>query len=278
MLRIVNVYVVWFLIEIIFLFFLIYILNKENKSVGLVIYYFFQRIMSLILFISVFIFLNKLVFIILCAKLGLFPFFYWIVVVSLKIGYLGNIFVLALQKIPVFWFMWLIYESFLIILLLFTYLRIFFVLLNLLIISDLWLLLIYSSIANTGIILISIYGINYLITVFLYLFIVILIIIIIIKRDSYFDLILVVIIFLVIPPFILFFIKIFIVIRLMFSLKLILFLFIIDVFILFYYFTIIFIKFFIIERRILIYIINLLIIFRIVFFRNCVALIVFYKS
>lgn len=77
-------------------------LNKEIKRVGLVVYYFFQRIISLFLFIFFFLILKKIVFLILCAKLGLFPFFYWIVVVSLKVGYVGNIFVLVLQKIPVF--------------------------------------------------------------------------------------------------------------------------------------------------------------------------------
>lgn len=262
----------------IFLFFLLYVLNKEIKRVGLVIYYFFQRIISLFLFFSVFLFLKKVMFLILCAKLGLFPFFYWIIIVSLKVGYVGNIFILALQKVPVFWFLWLVYDSFILLLLLLSYLRIFFVLINLLLISDLWLSLVYSSIANTGILLISIYGSYYLNSIFIYLIIILLIIFFIKRRDSYFDVLIVVLIFLVVPPFILFFIKIFIVFSLFFSLKLILFLFILDVFILFYYFTLIFLKFFILERRILIYIINFIIIFIIIFFRNCVALIIFYKS
>lgn len=278
LLRLVNVYVVWFLIEIIFLLFLLYILTKENKSVGLVIYFFFQRVISLFLFVFVFLFLSKIIFLILCAKLGLFPFFYWIVVVRLKVDYIGNIFVLVFQKIPVFWFLWLVYDSFLLLLILLAYSRIIFVLLNLLLVSDLWLLLVYSSIANTGIIMLSIYGHSYIIVVFIYLFILLRIIFIVKFFDSYFDLILVVLIFLVIPPFILFFIKIFMVYRLMFSLKLIFFLFFLDVFILFYYFTLLFIKFFIIERRVLIYFINLIIIVIVLFFRNCVALIVFYKS
>lgn len=276
MLRIVNIYVVWFLIEIIFLFFLLYILNLERKRVGLVIYYFFQSVMSLFLFLSMFFLLTKLVFLILCAKLGLFPFFYWIVVVSLKIGYVGNIFVLVLQKISVFWMFWLMYSSFLVLLLLLVYVRIFFVLVNLLMISDLWLLLVYSSIANTGILLISIYGQYYVFSIFIYLFIVLIIISMIKILDSYNNILLVVLLFIVVPPFILFFIKLFIVLRLMFSLKLIFFLFILDVFILFYYFTLIFLKFFLIERRILIYFINLIIVFMILFFRNCVTLIIFY--
>ena len=273
-----NVYVIWFLIEIMFLFFLLYILNKEFKRVGLVIYYFFQRIISLFLFLTLFLFLKKMIFLILCAKLGLFPFFYWIVIVSLKVGYVGNMFILALQKIPVFWFLWLVYDSFILLLLLLSYLRIFFVLINLILISDLWLLLVYSSIANTGILLISIYGSFYLNSIFIYLFIILGIIFLIKKRDSYYDVLIVVLMFLVIPPFILFFIKIYIVFSLVFSLKLILFLFFLDVFILFYYFTIIFIKFFLLESGVLIYIINLLLVFSVLFFRNCVALIIFYKS
>lgn len=276
MLRIVNTYVVWFLIEIIFLFFLLYILNLETKRVGLVIYYFFQSVMSLFLFLSMFLLLTKLVFLILCAKLGLFPFFYWIVVVSLKIGYAGNIFVLVLQKISVFWMFWLMYFSFLVLLLLLVYVRIFFVLVNLLMISDLWLLLVYSSIANTGILLLSIYGHYYVFSIFIYLFIVLIIVRMIKILDSYNNILLVVLLFIVVPPFILFFIKLFIVLRLMFSLKLIFFLFILDVFILFYYFTLIFLKFFLIERRVLIYFINLIIVFMILFFRNCVTLIIFY--
>lgn len=261
-----------------FLFFLLYILNLENKRVGLVIYYFFQRIISLFLFLRIFLSLNKIVFLILCAKLGLFPFFYWIIIVRLKIGYVGNIFVLVLQKIPVFWLIWLIYRSFLILLLILVYLRIFFVLVNLLLIIDLWLLLIYSSIANTGLLIISIYGNFYFNSIFIYLIIVLVIIYLIKRLDSYNHILIIVLLFMVVPPFVLFFIKIYIVISISFSIKLILFIFFLDVFILFYYFTLIFLKFFLIERRVLIYFINLIILIRVIFFRNCVTLIIFYKS
>jgi hypothetical protein len=58
-----------------FLFFFLSVLRRENKSVGLVVYYFFQRVMSLVLFGSLFFSLDKLVFLVLAAKLGLFPFF-----------------------------------------------------------------------------------------------------------------------------------------------------------------------------------------------------------
>ena len=273
-----NVYIVWFFIEIIFIFFLLSVLTKDNKSYGLVIYYFFQRIISLFLFICIFFILDSIIFYIICAKLGLFPFFYWIIVVRVKIGFYGNYFVLALQKLPVFWIFWLINNYTIFLLLLISYLRIVFVLINLLLISDLWLLLIYSSIANSRLLLISVLGSHYFISIFLYIIIVSFIIYYIQTSDSYYDIMLVVFMFLVIPPFILFYIKYFIVLRVDFNLKLLFFIFFLDVFILFYYFTIIFIKFFIIESRNLIYFINFIIIFIILFFSNCVALIVFYKS
>ena len=98
-----NVYVVWLVIELIFVFFLLFCLNYDNKSVGLVIYFFFQSLISLFLFIRIFYFFDKIIFILLCAKLGLFPFFYWMVVVTVKVGLFTNIFVLSFQKISVFW-------------------------------------------------------------------------------------------------------------------------------------------------------------------------------
>ena len=233
----INFYVVWFLIEIIFLFFLLYIISVETKSVGLIIYYFFQRFISLLLFIRVFIIISKLIFILLSAKLGLFPFFYWVVVVSIKTGVLGNIFVLALQKLPVFWLFWLLNNNSIILLFLFCYLGILFVVINLRLVVDLWILLVYSSIANTGLLLLRRVGSYYIINIFLYLGMISLIIWLIMKSNNYFELLLVVLLFLVIPPFILFFIKFFIVIRIDSLLKLSFFIFVFDVFISFYYFT-----------------------------------------
>ena len=273
-----NVYIVWFFIEIIFIFFLLSVLTKDSKSYGLVIYYFFQRIISLFLFICIFFILDSIIFYIICAKLGLFPFFYWIIVVRVKIGFYGNYFVLALQKLPVFWIFWLInnYSTFL--LLWICYLRVFFVLINLLLISDLWLLLIYSSIANSRLLLISVLGSHYFISIFLYIIIVLFIIYYIQTSDSYYDIMLVVFMFLVIPPFILFYIKYLLVFSLDFSLKLIFFIFVFDVLILFYYFTLIFIKFMLIEINLLVYYINLIILFVLLFLRNYVTLVIFYKS
>lgn len=264
------------MIELMFLFFLLIIINIEVKSVGLIIYFFFQRVISLCLFI-VFVFsFEKLIFLLLRAKLGLFPFFYWIIVVRVKIGMIGNLFVLRFQKIRVFWLLWLLIKSNLGFIYLFVYARIFFVIVNLLIITDLWLLLVYSSIANTGIIILSVYGSNYVYVMFLYLGVIFGIIYLIIKIDSYIELLLLVFFFIVIPPFLLFFIKFYIILSLDFMLKLGFFLALFDVFVLLYYFRIIFIKFLLMDLSILIYLINLLLLVLILIFRNCVTMIIFY--
>ena len=276
LLSISNVFVIWFIMELIFVFFLLIIINIEVKRVGLIIYFFFQRVISLCLFI-VFVFgFEKIIFLLLSAKLGLFPFFYWIVVVRVKIGIIGNLFVLSFQKIRVFWLLWLLIKSNIGFIYLFVYASIFFVIVNLLIITDLWLLLVYSSIANTRIIILRIYGSNYIYVIFLYLGVIFSIIYLIIKVDSYIELLLLVFFFIVIPPFLLFFIKFYIILSLDFILKLGFFLALFDVFVLLYYFRIIFMKFLLIDLRVLVYLINLLLLVIIIIFRNCVAMIVFY--
>ncbi len=271
-----NFYLVWLIIEIMFLFFILIVINNELKSIGLIVYFFFQRVISLILFITIVFSMDKIVFLLLRAKLGIFPFFYWIIVVSVKLGLLGNIFVLRFQKFSVFWLLWLsliIPVSFIYFL---VYLRIFFVVISLLMVTDLWLLLVYSSIANTGIILLRVYGSNFLFIVFLYLVIIFFIIISLKNLDSYIEIILVVFFFLVIPPFILFFIKFYVVLRLDFILKLRFFFVLFDVIVLLYYFRLVFIKFMLIEVGVLIYMIRIFLIFTILIFRNCDAMIVFY--
>lgn len=270
-----NIYVIWLLIELMFLFFLLIVLNKESKSIGLVIYFFFQSVASLFLFIRIYFFFDKFIFLLLCAKLGLFPFFYWIVVVSVKVELYGNIFVLGLQKIRVFWLVWLTLTVRSGFIYLMAYLRIFFVILRLLMISDFWLLLVYSSIANTGILLISTLGSNFIIAIGLYLAIIMSIIYSVKQFRSYTELILVVFIFLVIPPFILFFIKFYVILSLDYFLKLGFFIAFFDVFVLLYYFRIVFIKFILLDVGVVIYFINLLILLCILLFRNCVAMIVF---
>lgn len=270
-----NVYLVWLLIELMFLFFFLGVLRYESKSTGLVVYYFFQRRMSLILLIRVFFCLDKLVFLVLRAKLGLFPFFYWVVVVRVKVGVVGNMFVLRLQKVAIFWMMWLVMRCSLGMVYLLVYGRIFFVVVNLLLIRDLWLLIVYSSIANTGIILLRILGSNYVFLILLYLGVIFFIIYLVYKLDSYIELIILVFFFLVIPPFILFMIKLFVIISLDMVMKLGFFLVIFDVLVLLYYFSLVFMKFMLIEVRILIYMMNLLILMFIVLFRNCVTMIIF---
>jgi hypothetical protein len=244
--------------------------------VGLIIYFFFQRVLSLLLLISILFLIDKLVFLLLVAKLGIFPFFYWMVVVSLKVGFLGNIFVLSLQKISVFWILWLISNIRLRFLYFIVYLSLFFVIVNLLIVSDFWLLLVYSSIGNTGMLLLGCYGMYYIYVVIFYLFVIIIIIYLVKMCDSYIEIILVLFFFLVIPPFLLFFIKFYVVIRLESVFKVAFLLVIFDVFVLLYYFSIIFIKFILLDRGVLIYIINILLVLLVLIFRNCVTMIIFY--
>lgn len=273
-----NIYVVWLLMELIFLFFLLIIINFENKRVGLIIYFFFQSTISLILFLRIFFCLDKMVFLLLLAKLGVFPFFYWIVVVRIKVGLLGNMFVLSLQKFRVLWLFWLYIKVSLVFLYFIVYLRVLFVVLILLMVSDLWLLLVYSSIANTRMLLIRVTGEKFFFSVFLYLFVVLIILFLIKLLDSYMEIMFMLFMFLVIPPFVLFFIKFYVILSLGFLLKLGFFLAFLDVFILLYYFRLIFIKFMLIDTGILIYFMNMLVCFCLILFRNCVAMIIFYKS
>jgi len=148
----------------------------------------------------------------------------------------------------------------------------------LLIVSDLWLLLVYSSIANTGMIILRIYGTNYLFVVILYLVVILGIIYCLKNSDSYIEVLLVVFFFLVIPPFLLFFMKFYVILRIDFMLKVGFLLSIFDVLVLLYYFRLVFIKFLLLDLGIIIYMINLLLIFLMLVFRNYVAMIVFYKS
>ena len=271
-----NVYIIWLLIELLFLFFLLIVINNERKNVGLIIYFFFQSVASLILFIVLVFSFEKLIFLLLRAKLGLFPFFYWIVVVRVKVGLIGNLFILRLQKIRVFWLFWLLLNSSFSFLYIFVYRRIFFVVVNLLLISDLWLLIVYSSIANTGMILLRVYGSYYIVIVFLYLRVIARIIYSVIKVDRYIELLLIIFFFIVIPPFLLFFIKLYVILRIDFFIKIGFFLFIFDALILFYYFSLVFIKFLLIDLGIFIYLINLFLLVIILLFRNCVTMIFFY--
>jgi len=59
-------------------------------------------VVSLFLFLFFFFFLKKILVLLLLAKLGLFPFFYWMVVVRIKVGLIANVFILGLQKVSVF--------------------------------------------------------------------------------------------------------------------------------------------------------------------------------
>ena len=99
------------------------------------------------------------------AKLGLFPFFYWIVVVRMKIGFIRKYICIKFTENLSFLVIMIINKSIFRIIYLLVYLRVFFVIFSLLLVSDLWLLLVYSSIANTGIIILRVYGVNFLLVV-----------------------------------------------------------------------------------------------------------------
>lgn len=153
-----------------------------------------------------------------------------------------------------------------------------FVVISLLRVSDLWLLLVYSSIARSGIILFGLLGINYFFSILLYLGVVCLIIWVIKRRRSLDLVAIIVFLFLVVPPFILFFIKFFLIIRMDLVMKVILFFTMLDVVMLLYYFRLVFIKFMLMEIRFLVYFIRITILLLILMFRNCVAMVVFYES
>ncbi len=264
----VNVYVVWIFIEILFLFFFLVVLLWESKDIGLIIYFFFQSVVSLFLFLSFFFFLKKILILLLLAKLGLFPFFYWMVVVRIKVGLIANVFILGLQKVSVFWMFWLVLDLNLRFLFFLLYLRIFFVIINLILVVDLWLLLVYSSIANTGIIVFASLGSNYICLVFLYLSVIIAMILILKNSTSYSELVFILFFFLVVPPFVLFWIKFYIILSLDSVMKLGFFFLIFDVLILLYYFSLIFVKFILLDLGFLIYMINFIVLAGLIFLSN----------
>lgn len=270
-----NIYIVWLIMELIFLFFLLIIVIKDRKRTGLVIYFFFQRVLSLLLFMRIFFVIEKCIFILMLGKLGMFPFYYWIVVVRIKVGILGNIFVLGLQKVRVFWILWLGLNVSIGLIYFMVYLSIFFVILSLLIVRDFWLILVYSSIANTGMLVISSLGSNYFYCIILYLRVVIGILLCVGNLSSYNEMIIVIFMFLVVPPFLLFFIKFYVILRVDFFLKLGFFVAFFDVLVLLYYFRLIFIKFILFDNRVIVYLVNFLMLVLMLLIRNCVAMIIF---
>jgi hypothetical protein len=268
LLSVVNVYLVWLIIELIFIFFLLLVVDIEYKSLGLIIYFFFQGVASLLLFVVICFSLDKIIFMFLVGKLGLFPFFYWIVVVRVKVGLVGNMFVLSLQKVSVFWLFWLVRRVQLRFLFFLVYLSIFFVIVSLFLVRDLWLLIVYSSIGNRRMIILRVYGSSYMYIVILYLGVILGIIVFMKNSDSYLELVVVVFFFLVIPPFILFFMKFYVVFSLDFLVKVGFFLVVFDVLVLVYYFRLVFIKFMLMDLGILIYMMNVVLLLLMLIFRS----------
>jgi hypothetical protein len=190
------------------------------------------------------------------------------VVVRIKVGLIANVFILGLQKVSVFWMFWLVSDLNLRFLFFLLYLRIFFVIINLILVVDLWLLLVYSSIANTGIIVFASLGSNYICLVFLYLSVIIAMILILKNSTSYSELVFILFFFLVVPPFVLFWIKFYIILSLDSVMKLGFFFLIFDVLILLYYFSLIFVKFILLDLGFLIYMINFIVLAGLIFLSN----------
>jgi hypothetical protein len=190
------------------------------------------------------------------------------VVVRIKVGLIANVFILGLQKVSVFWMFWLVLDLNLRFLFFLLYLRIFFVIINLILVVDLWLLLVYSSIANTGIIVFASLGSNYICLVFLYLSVIIAMILILKNSTSYSELVFILFFFLVVPPFVLFWIKFYIILSLDSVMKLGFFFLIFDVLILLYYFSLIFVKFILLDLGFLIYMINFIVLAGLIFLSN----------
>lgn len=185
----------------IFIFFFLVGLRRREKETGLVLYFFLQRFGSFFLFMRLFFLWDKIVFGFLLLKLGVFPFFYWIVVLRVKVRLFVNLFVLSVQKISVFWLMWLRVEIRVILVLLVVYFGLFFVVVILLRVRDLWLILVYSSVANTGIIILRVVGSYYISVVILYLRVIFCIIRVVKWMGVGEEIVFIVLFFLVVPPF-----------------------------------------------------------------------------
>lgn len=153
---------------------------------------------------------------------------------------------------------------------------VFFVVFSLLCVTDFWLLLVYSSISNRRLILLRVFGSNYIRMVFLYLGVVMCMIILYGKVRGYGEVYFVLFFFLVLPPFILFLWKIYLIIRLDFILRLGFWLVFFDVIILLYYFRILFLNFILFERGYIMYYMNLFVLRMLVLLRIYVALVFFY--
>lgn len=274
--RISNVYFIWLLLEINTVFFFIYIIGVGKSEYGLVVYYFFQRVLGLIVLILLLIFSVEMLIWVLLAKLGVFPFFYWVVVVSVKVSILRNIFILVLQKVRLVWIIWLVinWDVFKVIML--VYLGLVFGVIMLVGVRDLWLFLIYSSVVNSSLLVIVVYG-NYMIRImFLYFLMVVSVIVWLILSDNFLRMFSVVYYFIIVPPFVLFFFKIMLVLGMARMVKVVIFFMVLDVFVLFYYFGLMFINFMVVSGGGLFYFMNFFMVFVLLLFRNCVALIIFY--
>jgi len=237
-----NVYQVWLVNEFLFLFFMLLLVLLENNVEGLIVYFFFQRFLSFMVFFSLVYFWEWLLLWVLAAKLGLAPFHFWVVLVRVKMMFISNMFVLGLQKLGLLWLFWLIVDLRLVFIRFLVFLGVMVTFISVFNICDLWLLIVYSSVANTRLIVFSFLGDKFISVFLIYLFVFIMIVGLLIFLKSYDYISLVILILLTIPRFILFIYKIELFITVIFSLKLVWFIVVFDILMLVYYFNIIFVR------------------------------------
>ena len=264
-----NWVLVWLIIEFGIVFFFLFVLRFEVKRFGLIVYYFLQSIRSLILFLVMFYFSEWGGRIILLIKLGVFPFFYWLVVVRVRVGYWRNIFILIFQKIRVLWMFWLVNSLGIDVLVILVYINLFFVFVTLIGVRDLWLLLVYSSIGNTALVLVGV-GRHIYIYIVRYYLVFLFGVVWCVKSFRGEKWRLRVIFFLIVrPPFFLFYFKLIIFLRIGYMLLVVILLRIFDVMVMIYYFRIIFFFLIIVEERLGVRVINLVIGMRVLMLRIC---------
>lgn len=214
---------------------------SAGYNYGLLVYFFFQRIISLVLLVSMVNF-DCLSYSILFVKLGLFPFHFWVVIIGAKMSLLMLTLVLGLQKLSLFRLLSMynlnIYFVFLLLIIVFRYSFVVNILLH---VNDFWLSLVHTSVVNGVLVIVG--DFNYLFSFFFFYVLIFVSRIFISLLDLGRNLSYLIILFIAVPGYLMFTFKVFIVLGLL--IKVIIFLFIFEVSLLFYYFSV-FLRFFLI--------------------------------
>jgi len=238
----VNVFQVWIVNEFLFLFFILLLVMFDDGVEGLIIYFFFQRFMSFIVFIRFVYIWGDILKWLLVAKLGVAPLHFWIVIISVKVALLSNVFIMGLQKMGVVWIIWLMVELDMWFVVLIVILGVLVSFIRVFNVRDLWLLMVYSSVANTGLIIFSMMSRKFYVVFFLYLVIFVLMMRLLIFVKSYEYGYVVMLLLMTTPRFLLFIYKFELFLRVLFSLKVLWFVVFLDILILVYYFNMIFMR------------------------------------